>query len=117
MPVRSDAELRDLVHRERSYLHFERRARVAYDRRMDRLVLVLLGHRDIVLEPAGNVLVDLVDDTQDLIALRYFVNDYPACVEIVDLVYCLALVVHLLIDAVVVLGPAVYLRRLVIKNL
>ena len=91
------------MHRERSYLHFERRARMAYDSRMDRLVFILLGHRDIVLETPRHVLVHLMDDAKYLIAFNDFVNDYPAREKVVDLIYRFALFVHLLIDAVEVL--------------
>ena len=106
VPVRSDTELRDLVHRESPYLHFERRARVRYNSRMDRLVFVLLRHRNIVLKTARHVLVHLVDDAQYLIAFNDFVNDDPAREKIVDLIYRLALFVHLLINAVEVLRTA-----------
>ena len=106
MPVCCDTELGDLVHRECSYLHFERSARMAYNSRMDGLVLVLLGHRDIVLETARNVLVHLVDDTEYLIALDDLINNDPACEKIVDLIDRLALLVHLLVDAVEVLRTA-----------
>ena len=106
MPVRSDTKLSDLVHRKCSYLHFERRARVAYDSRMDRLVLILLGHRDIILKAARHVLVHLVDDTKYLIALDDLVDDDPAREKIVDLVDRLALLVHLLVDTVEVLRTA-----------
>ena len=70
---------------------------------MDRLVLVLLGHRDIVLETARHVLVHLVDDAQYLIALDDFVNYYPAREKVIDLIYGLTLFVHLLVNAVEVL--------------
>ena len=118
MPVGSDTILRDLMHRESPYLHFKRRSVVAYDRRVYRLVLVLLGHRDIVLETAGNVLIHLVDDTEHLIALDDLINNDPAREKVVDLIDRLALVVHLLIDAVemlrtafnIVMGNAILLK-------
>ena len=106
VPVGSDTELCDLVHRKCPDLHFERRARVAYDSRVDGLVFVLLRHRDIVLEAARNVLVHLVDDTKYLIAFNDFVYDYPAREKVIDLVDRLTLLVHLLIDAVEMLRTA-----------
>ena len=79
---------------------------MAYNSRMDGLVLVLLGHRDIVLETARNVLVHLVDDTEYLIALDDLIYNDPAREKIVDLIDRLALLVHLLVDAVEVLRTA-----------
>ena len=106
VPVRSDTELCDLVHRKRSDLHFKRRARMTNNSRVNGLVLVLLRHRDIVLETPWYVLVHLVYDAQYLIAFNDFVNDYPAREKVVDLIYRLTLLVHLLVDAVEVLRAA-----------
>ena len=106
MPMRGDTVFRDLVHRESPYLYFERRMIMAYDSRMDRLVFVLLGHRDVVFEAPGNVLVHLVDDTQYLIAFDDLINNDPAREKVIDLIDRLALVVHLLIDTVEMLGTA-----------
>ena len=106
VPVRSDTELGDLVHSKCSDLHFKRRAGMTYDSRMNGLVFILLRHRDIVLKTPRYMLIHLMDDTQHLIAFDDFVDYYPAREKIVYLVYRLALLVHLLVDAVEVLRTA-----------
>ena len=56
-PVRGDARLGDAVHVVRADLRLERRAERAEQRRVQRLVAVRLRDRDVVLELAGNRLV------------------------------------------------------------
>ena len=60
-PVRRDAVFRRLVHFPRADLHLERNALRADDGRVERLVHVGLRSRDIVLEPAGNGVKEVVD--------------------------------------------------------
>ena len=68
-------------------------------RRVERLVHIGLGHCDIVLEPAGDRLVHLVDHAQTCIAVLDAVHDDSDRKEIIYLVQGLALVHHLLVNA------------------
>ena len=79
---------------------------------MNGLVAVLLGVTYIILESAGERHIHLVHDTQSRIAVRKRIHDYPAGKHIVDLSQILTLVVHLLIDAVEMLGASVYVVML-----
>ena len=74
---------------------------------MERLVAVGLGHRDVVLEPAGDRLVHLVDDAERRIAVLDRVHDDADGEQVIDLVQGLALVHHLFVDAEEVLDSAV----------
>ena len=60
-PVRRDAVFRRLVHLPGADLHLKRNALRADDGRVERLVHVGLRSRDIVLEPAGNGVKEVVD--------------------------------------------------------
>ena len=108
--MRSDTVFSGPVHLEGSYLYLEGLTVLSYQSGMQRLIHILLGHCDIVLEPAGNGFVILVNDTQCGIAVHNRFNDYPDCKEIVYLIQGLTLILHLLVDREKVLNAAVDLR-------
>ena len=74
---------------------------------VEALVHVGLGGGDIVLEPAQDGLVEVVDHAQHVVAVRHRVHQHPESEEVVDLLHGLVLGVHLAVDAVGVLHPAV----------
>ncbi len=75
LPVRRDAALGDQVHLARADLDLEGLARFAHDRRVQRLVEVGLGHRDVVLDPPGHGPPELVDHAERLVAVARLRDD------------------------------------------
>ncbi len=92
-------------------LHLERLAPRPDHSRVQRLVQVELGHRDVVLEPALHRLPRRVDRPEGGVAVLHRVDDDPDADEVEDLVELPALHDHLLVDAPQVLRPAGDLRR------
>ena len=74
---------------------------------MEGLVAVGLGGADVVLEPAQHRLEHVVHHAQHIVALRDVVHDHPEGVQVENLVHGLVLGVHLAVDGVGVLHPAV----------
>ena len=109
-PVRGDAELRAVVHLARADLDLQRESLGPDDRRVQRLVHVELGHRDEVLEAPGERLPQRVDDAHGPVAVLHGVDDDPHGREVVDLVELAALLRHLRVDGVEVLGAPGDLR-------
>ena len=68
-PVCRDAQLGDLVHLAGTDLHLDALTLRPDDAGMERAVIVGLGRRDIVFEPARHDRVMAVDDAQRLVAL------------------------------------------------
>ncbi len=99
-PVGSHARLRDLVHFERADLHLYRRTKGAEKRSVQRLVAVALGDGDVVLELAGNRLVQLVQRAQCKIAGGGVLDDYAETVDVKHLREGKVLLQHLLVNAV-----------------
>ncbi len=106
LPVRRDPVLGPVVHRVRADLQLDGLALGADHRRVQRLVHVELGHRDVVLEPARDRLPVRVDGAQGGVAVPQGVDQHPDPDQVVDVVEGPAADHHLLIDRVVVLGPA-----------
>ena len=104
-PVRGDAELGAPVHLLRADLHLDRLARRPDDRRVQRLVEVELGHRDVVLEPALDRLPHRVDRTERGVAVLHRLDDDAHADEVLHVVELLAARDHLLVDRPVVLRP------------
>ena len=71
------------------------------------MVPVGLGCSDIVLEPAQNGLVDVVNDAQDVVAVPHVLHNHPEGEQVEDLIQGLVLVEHLPVDGVGVLHAAV----------
>ena len=105
-PVRGDAEFGRLVHVERADLDLERLAARPDDGRVQRLVEVELGHRDVVLEASGDGLPDGVDHADRAVAVLDGLDQDPQRGEVEDLVELLAAPAHLDVDRVEVLGAA-----------
>ncbi len=106
LPVRGDAVLGAAVHVEGADLQLDRLAAGSDDRGVQRLVHVELGHRDVVLEPAGHRVPPRVDGAERRVAVADGVDQDPDAHQVVDLGEVAAAHDHLLVDAVVVLGSA-----------
>jgi len=74
--------------------------------RVQGLVHVELGHRDVVLEPPGQRLPPGVHDAERPVAVPDRVDEHAHAHEVVDVIEVAAPHDHLLVDRVVVLGPA-----------
>ena len=111
LPVRGDAFLGLLVHLLGPDLHLERRALLADDRRVQRLVAVGPRHRDEVLDAARHRRPGVVDDAERGVAVLHRPGDDPQRDEVVDLLELDLLFLQLLPDAVEALDAAVDLRR------
>ena len=105
-PVGGDADLGDLVHRLGPDLDLERLAVERDDRGVERLVEVVLGDRDVVVELAGDRAPERVDDAERRVAVADLVDQDADGVDVVDLAELRALALHLLPDAVDVFRAA-----------
>ncbi len=105
-PVRGDAVFGGPVHRLSADLDLKRDAARTDHSRVQRLVHVGLGHRDVVLETARHRLVQLVNQSEDRVAVGNSRHNHPGREQIVNLVQALFLFLHLAVDAVKMLGPA-----------
>ena len=105
LPVGGDAVLGHLVHLPGADLHLEGDAVLAHHRGVQTLVHIGLGGADIVLEPAQDGVVEIVDDAQHVVAVGHRVHDHPEGDQVKDVVELLVLGVHLAVDAVGVLQP------------
>ena len=106
LPVRGDAVVGGAVHVVRADLQLDRLAVRADHRRVQRLVHVELRHRHEVLEAAGQRLPVGVHDAQRRVAVAHRVDQDPDADEVPDVGEVAAADDHLLVDRVVVLGPA-----------
>jgi hypothetical protein len=97
-PVRRDAGLGHGVHLLRAHLELDGRAQRVDQRRVQRLVAVGLGDRDVVLEAARHRLVHLVQRAQRLVALGQRVDDDAEAEDVVDLREARVLLAHLAVD-------------------
>ena len=107
LPVGGHAVLVDGVHVVGADLHLEGDALLPDDGGVEGLIHIGLGGGDIVLEPAQDGLVDVVDNPQHIVAVRHRVHQRPEGEEVVKLLHGLLLEVHFPVDAVGVLHPAV----------
>ena len=107
LPVGGDAVFGHLVHLLGADLHLERDAVLAHDGGVEALVHIGLGGADIVLEPAQHGLVQVVDNTQNVIAVGHRVHDDPEGEQIIHIIQGLVLGVHLAIDGIGVLHAAI----------
>ena len=108
-PVGSNAEFRHAVHVPGTDLHFEGEGNLpaTHNGGVKGLVHVGLGNRDIILEPAGDLIPQGMDNTQDCIAVRNGIHDDADGDQVIDLVKGLLLKHHLAIDGIEVLAAAV----------
>ena len=99
----------DLVHRVGPDLDLERLAVERDDRRVQRLVEVVLGDGDVVVELARDRAPQRVHDAERRVAVADLVDEQADGVDVVDLAELRALALHLLPDAVDVLRAALQL--------
>ena len=105
-PVGRDAVLRLLVHLVGPDLDLEVAAPGADHRGVQRAVEVGLGLGDVVVELARDGLPQAVHQPQHRVALPQLLHQHAHGRDVVDLFEAQALALHLLVDAVDVLGPA-----------
>src|SRR5208283_512289 len=77
---------------------------------MERLVHVRLGKAYKILEPAGNKRPERMEDAQYIVAVAHRVRDDPYSDNILHLLKRDLLFNHLLVNAVIMLDPALYLN-------
>ena len=108
-PVGRDAVLRHPVHLPGADLHLEGEGHLApaHHRGVQGLVHIGLGDGDVVLEPAGDLVPQRVDDAQHGVAVGDGIHQHPDGDQVVNLVEGLVLQDHLAVDGVEMLGPAV----------
>ena len=111
-PVGGNAVLGLLMHLVGSNLNLERAGRGADNRRMERLVVVDLGHGDIVFEATGHGVPQRMHRAERGVAIAHRMRDDTQCHQVVDLGEFLALALHLLVDGPIVLGTAIDLEAL-----
>ena len=99
-PVRRHARFGHHVHGLGAQLEFDVDARRAHQRRVQRLVAVELGNRDVVLELARQRLVHLVQDAQAGVAGDHIGHDQAEAVDVGDLGEAQVLLVHLAVDRI-----------------
>ena len=81
-----------------------------HQRRMKGLVHIHLGHGDVILEPARNRRIHLVDHAQRRIAVLHRIHDDPHGKQIIDLIQRLILEHHFFVNAEKMLDPPIDLR-------
>ncbi|KPW26109.1 Uncharacterized protein ALO83_04869 [Pseudomonas cannabina pv. alisalensis] len=104
-PVRGNPVIGHLFHFTGANLDFNRHAVHAEQRGMQRLVAVGLWNRDVILEAAGQWLVQIVYSTQHAIAGIDLVDDDTERVNVHDLVEGPALAAHLFVNTVKMFLP------------
>ena len=107
LPVGRHAVLGHVVHLPGADLHLEGDALLTDDGGVEGLVHVGLGGSDVILKPAQDHFIHVVDAPQDAVAGGNVVHDDPEGVEVKDLAELLVLGVHLPVDGVDVLHPAI----------
>ena len=106
VPVCRDAELGVLVHLPRTDLDLERQLTRSDDGRVERLVVVLLGRCDVIVEFTGHVVPATVHETECRVAVGDRADDDAHREHVHDLLEREALALHLAPDAVDVLRAA-----------
>ena len=104
--MRGNAALGVRMHLVRADLHFERLAFGADHRRVQRLVVIALGPRDVVVELARQRRPQRVHDAERGVAGGDVVDQHAQRADVVQRGELAALALHLLPDRIDVLGPA-----------
>ena len=99
-PVRGDPGLGHAVHLARADLHFKGNAERAEHHGVQGLVAVGLGNRDVVLEPPGDGLVEIVNHPKRAVAGVGLVHDHAETVNVIHLLERQVLLLHLAVHAV-----------------
>ena len=110
LPMRRDTVFRRIVHIPGADLHLKGHALFIQHGGVQRLVHVLLGGGNIVLEPVGDRAQHIVDNAQNVVALQHGIHNDTHRVNIVDLIKGASLHVHLAVNAVNAFYPSVDLR-------
>ena len=97
----------NVVHFPRTYLYFHGLSARADNRRMQRLVVVGLGHGNIVLEPVRQGLPQAVHDAENAVTVLNGVDNNANGIQIVDLAEIAVIFLHFFVNAVKMFGPAV----------
>ena len=95
-----DAVFRNLVHLARADLQFDTLMARAHNRRVDRLVVVLLRSRDVVLETAGHRAPRRMHETKHPVTIVNRVNDQAKGINVGQLFEADLPVLHLTPDRV-----------------
>ena len=106
----SNTIFRSLVHLKCADLNFKWLSVRADQRRMQRLIHIWLRHGNIVLEPARNRFIHLMDDAKCRIAVFDSIYQDTYCKQIINLIDRLVLVDHLFIDTEEMFDSSVNLR-------
>ena len=106
-PVGGNAVFGSFVHLPGTDLYLKGDALGADDGGMQTLIHIGLGGGDIVLESPGHQIEQVMDMTQNIVAIGNGIHHHPECVNIVKLVQGLFLGVHFPINGVDVLDSAV----------
>ena len=100
LPMSSDPMFRHLMHFLGTDLHFQRFAVGTDDRSMDRLIHILLGHRNVVLKTSRHRNTKTVYNPKNTVTFRYRFYDHANGKNIINLGKFLILGQHLTINAV-----------------
>ena len=106
-PMSSNTVFGNAVHFPSTDLDFDGLPSRPDDRRVQGLIVIGLRHGDVVLEAVRQGLPQAVDDAQDAIAVLDVVDDDADGEKVIDLAQVAVIFLHLLINAVKMLGPAV----------
>ena len=109
LPMRRNAVFCDSMHFVRADLYLESFVERRNDGRVQRLIVVCLGHCNIVFESTGERFPHGVDFTEHRIAVLDGIHYDTHCQKVVNLVYIDVKIVHLLVHGVEVFGSAVHL--------
>ncbi|RMS61260.1 hypothetical protein ALP63_05250 [Pseudomonas syringae pv. aceris] len=104
-PVRRDAVVGHFFHFAGANLDLDRHAMHPEQRRVQGLIAVGLGDRDVILESAGQRFVQIMYSAKHAIAGVDLVDDDAERVDIHDLVEGATLAAHLLVDAIQMFLP------------
>ena len=106
-PMGGNAVFRRLVHFPGADLHLKGNALGADDRGVKALVHIGFGRRDIVLEPAGHQVKQVMNVTQNIVTIGNGIHNDPERIQVVQFLYGFVLVLHFPVDGVHMLDAAV----------
>jgi len=99
-PVRGDALFGMRVHVVRTNLHFQRLAFGTDNGRMQRLIVIALRTRDVVVELARHRRPQRVHDAERRIARRHVAHEHAQCADVVQRREIVALALHFFPDRI-----------------
>ena len=109
-PVCGDTVFCRTVHIVGANLYLKGFSVLTQQRRMQRLIHILLGYCNIIFKTQGNRFPHRVDRSQNSVTILDAGYDDPDCNQVVNLLKDLVLFLHLFIDAVNMFGAAFDLR-------